>query len=240
MKIGQLRLDDFGNYLTSKQSDTVRVVTLANIGNNNVSFQDWGLKIRNNESFSYEKKYYVKIQIIRANIDTQSGELERDFTISLGNNINGQSSTQQFLKTFQVPNKDSENTLDSNNTANIELVFAPNINFSYLIIRLDRDARDFSIVNNNQNGRTFEIGNCEIYEIINIKPVNISSFNKIGVQGPPGLLMCINGQEIRIGPSGIYQTRNGYKINFMGFVIKDVNFNYNDYYFILDYQQEGD
>jgi len=30
--------------------------------------------------------------------------------------------------------------------------------------------------------------------------------------------MCINGEPIRIGPSGIYEIRNGYKVNFLGFV----------------------
>jgi hypothetical protein len=32
---------------------------------------------------------------------------------------------------------------------------------------------------------------------------------KMGIQSKPGLLMCINGQEIRIGKSGIYEMRNG-------------------------------
>ena len=35
------------------------------------------------------------------------------------------------------------------------------------------------------------------------------------------MLMCINGEGIRIGPSRIYEIRNGYKINFLGVVIRN-------------------
>jgi len=60
------------------------------------------------------------------------------------------------------------------------------------------------------------------------------------------MLMCINGEPIRIGPSGIYEIRNGYKIYFLGFIIK----NYDEIIdgngvsqirrdsFIVDYQYE--
>jgi len=44
--------------------------------------------------------------------------------------------------------------------------------------------------------------------------------------------MCINGEEIRIGPSGIYEIKNGYTVNFIGFAILPNDNNY----FILDYQ----
>ena len=89
--------------------------------------------------------------------------------------------------------------------ANIELIFTPNITFSKLIIRMDRNAIDFglSYIENNitYTGRKFILGenkesdseDFKIYSIINKKPESVKSFNKIGVQGPPGLLMCING-----------------------------------------------
>ena len=64
----------------------------------------------------------------------------------------------------------------------------------------------------------------------------ISALLQIGVQGDPGLLMCINGEEIRIGRSGLYEILNGYKITFIGFIINTEP--EDDRYFILDYQYE--
>jgi len=32
------------------------------------------------------------------------------------------------------------------------------------------------------------------------------------------MLMCINGEGIRVGPSGIYEIKNGYKVKFLGIV----------------------
>ena len=60
------------------------------------------------------------------------------------------------------------------------------------------------------------------------------------------MLMCINGEPIRIGPSGIYEIRNGYKIYFLGFIIKSydeiIDENGNKQIcrddFIVDYQYE--
>jgi hypothetical protein len=63
---------------------------------------------------------------------------------------------------------------------------------------------------------------------------------KIGIQGPPGMLMCINGEPIRIGPSGIYEIKNGYKINFLSFIRKESYENGAQQLdsFIVDYQYD--
>jgi len=37
---------------------------------------------------------------------------------------------------------------------------------------------------------------------------NNGYLTKIGVQGPPSLLMCINREQIRIGRTGIYELNN--------------------------------
>ena len=44
--------------------------------------------------------------------------------------------------------------------------------------------------------------------------------------------MCINGEEIRVGRSGLYEILNGYKVTFIGFIVEP-----NDNkHFMLDYQ----
>ena len=58
----------------------------------------------------------------------------------------------------------------------------------------------------------------EFYEELSVINNIISKLNlaeegypliKIGVQSHPGMLMCINGQPIIVGKSGIYEIRNG-------------------------------
>lgn len=55
------------------------------------------------------------------------------------------------------------------------------------------------------------------------------------------MLMCINGEEIRIGPSGIYEIKNGYIINFIGVVpriSRDSTGAIGRDNFLIDYQYE--
>ena len=44
--------------------------------------------------------------------------------------------------------------------------------------------------------------------------------------------MCIDGEQIRIGRSGLYEINNGVVISFLGFIVAEDD----NKYFILDYQ----
>ena len=241
MKIGQIRGNSEGTYFQQISGQKGKFETAISLGSGDLLFRDWVISLNGGNTFQYEDNYYVKLKIKNQKEQNNDGtfinEIQRTFTISLGNDTG----TEQFLKSITLPVEEEAKV------ANIELIFTPNITFSKIIIRMDRNAIDFGISYTENNitytGRKFTLGENEtsdsedfkIYSIINKKPESVKAFNKIGVQGPPGLLMCINGQEIRVGPSGIYETRNGYKINFIGFIVKDNRDN-----FILDYQyQEG-
>ena len=64
---------------------------------------------------------------------------------------------------------------------------------------------------------------------------DINKIVKIGVQGPPSLLMCINGEQIRIGKTGIFEiNEDNVSISFVGFIPKIKN-NVLEY-FIMDYE----
>lgn len=70
--------------------------------------------------------------------------------------------------------------------------------------------------------------------ITNVMPSGVEGFKQIGIQGYPGLKVCIDGELIRVGQTGIYEVNNGYLISFLGFI-----YNYpedNNKPFILDYQ----
>ena len=59
---------------------------------------------------------------------------------------------------------------------------------------------------------------------------NMGRLKQIGVQSHPGLEMCINGEMIRVGRTGIYEINHGIDINFIGFMPEE------DDHFIMDYQ----
>ena len=68
----------------------------------------------------------------------------------------------------------------------------------------------------------------EILNRQNISIENKGTLKQIGVQGPPGLLMSINGEPIRIGRSGLYEINNGINTTFIGFIVEA-----NEKYYIL-------
>ena len=230
-RIGQFRRDMLQTYLNNITATFQEIQTSSTGTLQDISFRDVAFQLSGNEKkFNYQKNYYIKLEIEKTQYD-------QNFQITL-QNINEQGNDAvQKIKNFYIPAKQQQQE-DINNTVIIQLVFNPIVDFTHLVIRLLRTYEDFLIVNKDKSiGRIIQINkeNCNFYQIINILSIlkNIPQFKKIGVQGPSGLLMCINGQEIRVGPSGIYQIKNGYKINFMGFIISE---NSSNNYFILDYQ----
>lgn len=230
-RIGQFRKDMLQTYLNEIIAVSQEIQTSSTGVLEDISFKDIAFKLSGSEVFNQQKNYYVKLEIKRTQYD-------QDFQITLQNIDQQEDNTVQKIKNFYIPAKQEQQQEDVNNTVVVQLVFNPIVNFSHLVIRLSRTYEDFLIINQDESiGRIIQIDeeNCNFYQIINILTSlnNVQQFKKIGVQGPSGLLMCINGQEIRVGPSGIYQIKNGYRVNFMGFIVLE---NSSNNYFILDYQ----
>lgn len=55
---------------------------------------------------------------------------------------------------------------------------------------------------------------------------------QLGIQSLPGLKMCIDGEMVRVGKSGIYEVNNGIAINFLSFIVSDTD----KTIIIMDYQ----
>lgn len=80
--------------------------------------------------------------------------------------------------------------------------------------------------------------NIELYKINSIlPPAGVDSCNRIGVWGPSGLLMSINGEPIRVGPSGYYELKD-FDITSLGVFVPDEETAPNLYQnnFTIDYQ----
>lgn len=122
-----------------------------------------------------------------------------------------------------------------------DIVIAPNGTYNQIQFILNRNLYDYNILDENgYSGRKLEIDNSEgaliLNEVVNVIDFldidNKGQLKQIGVQGPPGLQMCIDGEQIKIGRSGIYEINNGVVVNFIGFIVEP-----NDKkYFMLDYQ----
>ncbi|MBQ8206354.1 MAG: hypothetical protein IJZ77_02735 [Bacilli bacterium] len=115
---------------------------------------------------------------------------------------------QQYLKTITVQS--------GTGWSDVEFMFTPLINFNTILFKLQRTAIDY-------NPDTCRYPTIIYQELSLIKNLlvnlNVESLYKIGVQSRPGFLMCINGEEIRTGKSGIYELRNGFiKVTFFSAV----------------------
>ena len=214
--------------------------------NSNQNFIDKAITITGN--FQPNVHYYIRIAIER-----KFPKLDQDLTLQLANKEDLQEITQ-YIDNFTVFAPTYE--LDNNDYAFYETIITPNNTYEQLEIILTRSVIDYYASENPETGKNWEteeektayhgreininLSLCQIATFYNVLSFPV---NKIGIQGPPGLLMCINGEPIRIGPSGIYQIRNGYKVDFLGFVRRNSQQSDGTYgvdNFIIDYQYESD
>lgn len=102
----------------------------------------------------------------------------------------------------------------SQNFAYLEFVFRPvEANFTQIVLEMVRTAEDYNIQRNGDNGveygRKINLADFdfELYRLTNlVSEINPDgALDRIGVWGHPGLIMAINGEEIKVGPSGLYE-----------------------------------
>lgn len=234
-KVGQILSSNI-NYYSNMQQDEFNYISDIETKNDIIEVYFKDKKITYRHGFNVDRKYYIKLKIKRfVNSDQK-------IVLKLINDSESSSEISQYIDDFTIfqNNGNSENEY-----ATIEAIFSPNTTYTHLAIILTRQYEDFvveqsssSVVENNRLGREVEITGYQIFEINNL----LSSgriLTKFGIQGPTGMLMCINGQGIRIGPSRIYEIRNGYKINFLGIIRKNsetVSGDFGKDSFIIDYQ----
>ena len=130
---------------------------------------------------------------------------------------------------------------DESEYSTFDFIFSPNENrtFNEIHFELQRTAtQDLNIQNPDGTfGRKINLEIVKLAEINNVidtlnpSIANRGKLKQIGIQTAPGLIICINGEQIKVGRSGLYEIKNGVEINFIGFIVEN-----NDKYFILDYQ----
>lgn len=232
--IAQLRRDQISSYSTSitwTQGYLERTDTTVDM-----DFYDAYLKMSSSLTANYS--YYLKFTV---NLRTDNAQ---KFTIVLKNS-EASEDNEQDIKTITA----SLGNEEEEETESFELIFTPNSSYDQLVFQLSRVSADFYLSDDNgisgTNGRNALITIDEFYIINNIiNTFLVSAYDglenllKIGIQGPPGLLFCLNGEEMRIGRSGIYELYyDNLEITYLGFVIKESSMTQDGLdYFIMDFK----
>lgn len=103
---------------------------------------------------------------------------------------------------------------DTDSDTYFEFVFRPlESGFTDLVLEMVRTSDDYNIKSHDSDGNTvygrvvptdqvtYEVAQLtDLMEVIGRSP-----FTKMGVWGHSGMIMAINGQEIKVGPSGFYE-----------------------------------
>lgn len=228
-KFGQFRKSQLSSYLIPLEY-TLNDLAVQSSLSRGVTFIDKGIDLDNAlqalDSSGKQKSYYIRFKIYKQTT-------KQFITVRLVNT----EKTSDNVQTIENLEIDAGNADDY---SIFELVLSPNDNHTYnqIYFELNRELIDYNTLNTDGTyGRKIilTIDNfSEIYNVINFLQTSIENkgvLKQIGVQGPPGLLMSINGEAIRIGRSGLYEINNGISTSFIGFVIED-----DEKYFILDYQ----
>lgn len=229
-QFGQFRRNQLSSFLTPLSYELTTITSKSTISSA-ITFVDNILVLSGNNIIKptesdgvRTKNYYIRFKVYKkANPQTIKIKLV---------NTNKTSDNIQILKSIVV-----EGGRESDYSS-YEIVISPNNTYNRILFELQRELEDYNTIN--ENGTYGRICNIyidrldEVYNVINyLNPlINKSSLLQIGVQSAPGLLMCINGEEIKVGRSGLYEILNGYKISFIGFIVEPDD----NKYFILDYQ----
>jgi len=95
-----------------------------------------------------------------------------------------------------------------------EMVFRPvEDSFTSIVLQMTRQPEDYNIQrtngSNTEYGRKLDLSKLKysLYQVTNLVTMmnNNASLDRIGVWGHSGLMMSVNGEEIKIGPSGFYE-----------------------------------
>lgn len=225
--IGQLRRNQINSYSTalSYRQDLIRNE------NSIIDFYDQCMYLSGVNIVSSIYSYYLKFEV------TQLPEVIQEFSIKLQSDEVTVDNIQN-IRSFVVK--------QGLGTTTFELIFTPNSNYNQIIFELKRMALDFYTDNGDgTSGRIMNIKILQFDRVINVISSylaknfpGMTSLKKIGIQGPPGLLFCIDGEEIRIGRSGIYELYNeDITISYIGFIIKDSLFTQDGKdFFIMDFK----
>lgn len=224
---GQFRSSQMDTYSTSLQMNMSTQPT-ERIFVHDIIFYNICGNLTGNNIVNNKNSYYLQFEVEKRMDSVQKFYLKLKNTTQTEDN-------EQLIQEFVVPT--------GNDTMYFEVIFTPNATYNQILWELQRTTLDYQ----SDQGRLMNITVKNFTQLINVISTlqqtytNITYLTKIGIQGPPSLLMCINGEQIRIGKSGIYEINNDLiKINFISFVPKQNTLSSNGIdYFIMDFEYDS-
>jgi hypothetical protein len=230
--IGQLRRNEISSYDTDLSYEQDLIDTEDTI----LVFKNQYLLLKGENIVNSLYTYYLKFRV------KQRADLPQKFTLTLQSSEVTTDNTED-IRTFSV-NQGPEGY------TTFELIFSPNATYNQIIFDLRRESLDFytttiTDLGESVSGRVMEVEILEFKKLTNIvtnylakKFSGLTELKKIGIQGPPGLLFTIDGEEMQIGRSGVYELYNSdIVISYVGFVIKDSLYTQDGKdYFIMDFK----
>lgn len=231
---------------TSAQSDAnlIRKVYEVNTIDESLVFLDPAFQMGNESTFDIDQVYCLSLSLMP----------NRSYAYSIRVVLTNSASTnEQYVKTISVP-------MGDNGEVQEDIIFSPlDSDYNLLILHLSRSGGDYrnegdykidlekvdkwdngSRANNSQKDSPYsgrwigtQINKAEVREVHNIIGSEDISVRKIGLQGHPGLLFSLDGEELRVGRAGIFEIGfDELAIKKIGIVVKDLATEP----FILDYQ----
>ena len=218
-KIGQLRKNQLSypnDYQIEKDVKGTASTTLSINGFNEGAFP---------YSFEEGKTYYINLS---AELPESLGTPTRYIKL-YSKGQNGKEGKEMTIK-----------KLSSSSYNDQEIIFTPNRNYDYLIVQIDRKEISFS-----QSNAYYQIKFKKLWELKNILTVanfknkfpNIKTIKSLGIQGPIGMIFALNGEEFKIGKSGVC-TISDVEIDNICFFLKTVGNNSNRFPFYTGETQE--
>ena len=228
--IGQFRRPQLNSYSIPLSLELDRQ-QLKNTMGGGISFYNPCGNLSGNNIMNNQNCYYLKFGV------RQRQDTEQAFYLKLRKTTETEDN-EQIVDQFTV-GRGSE-------IIYFEVILSPNSTYDQILWELHRIGYDYSLNNiDGTQGRIIEIAEDYVYtQLIDVLPFLKSSYpdlsylTKIGIQGPPSLLMCINGEQIRIGKTGIYEiNHDSIHITSISFVpkISELSSDGLDY-FIMDFE----
>lgn len=227
--IGQIRRNQISSYSTKVNYKK----GLIENDNSDMDFYDPYISPSDGSQISSSYNYYLRFRV------KQRTDSAQNFSVKLMKNNELGENEYQTLRSFSVRSGKGINYIT------FEMIFLPNQDYGTIIFELKRELLDFETEEQGKSGRIMEIEIEEFCIINNIITSYLQShfsgletLKKIGIQGPPGLLFSIDGEEIRLGKTGIYELYNEkIQVSYLGFIIKNsVQAPDGKDFFILDFK----
>lgn len=222
-QIGQFRRPQLDSYSTPLSMELNRQQTEGASSGDTLFYNACG-NLSGDNVMNSQNCYYLRFGV------KQRKDSEQVFYLKIRNTSETEDN-EQLIDEFKVTR--------GTGTVYFEVILSPNATYNQVLWELQRTALDYRML----NARVMNVVDYTYTRLIDVLTTLKSTYTgmeyltKIGIQGPPSLLMCINREQIRIGKTGIYEINNGINITSISFVPKASTLSSDGLdYFIMDFE----